>query len=299
MAQSGRTRVLGAVISAIIVLVVLLSLVYVLTRFLNIPFEIYAFSDAALVAAVIFVILRIITSFIRNYFSKYTTISKVHPVIFLINLFGYFVMGVAVLGVLGVDVSSLILGGSLLTVVIGLATQTVLANQFAGILLTTARPFRIGDLVTINTWQYGGAYPVLFPKYFSVDRIEATAYTGTVTDITINYTVLKMQSGDEVRLPNGVIVQAAVIVRSPGILVKARYEIPKFIFLDSIREKIEKTVEAIEGYDGGFTIGVDETTLNTYILMVTAKFTGMDADFYRGKILEGMLKIVEPLKTVN
>lgn len=296
MAERNGTHVARAVTATILVLVALLFLSYLTVHYLSIPVEIAKFTNAALIAVLIFVIIRIIVKFIRSYFSRFTNASKIHPVTFLFSVFGYFVMGVAVLAVLGVNVSSLILGGSLVTVIIGLATQTVLANQFAGMLITIARPFKIGDFVTINTWQYGGAYPTLFPKYFSVDRIEATAYTGTVTDITINYTVIQLVSGDTIKLPNGVVVQAAVIVRTPGIIVKARYEIPKFITLDVISDRIRDGVESMEDYDGNCDMVIDETTLNTYILMVTARFRGMDSDHYRGLMFENIMRVVEPLK---
>lgn len=296
MSEKTGKHVARAIAATILVLVALLFLSYITVHYLSIPVEFARFANAALIAVVIFFIIRLIIGFIQSYFSRYTSASKIHPVTFLLSIFGYFVMGVAVLAVLGVNVSSLILGGSLVTVIIGLATQTVLANQFAGMLITIARPFKIGDHVTINTWQYGGVYPTLFPKYFSVDRIEATAYTGTVTDITINYTVLKLVSGDTIKLPNGVVVQAAVIVRTPGILVKARYEIPKYIPMKLIAENIRKEVESIDDFDGEYEVLVDETTLNTYILMLTARFKGTESDFYRSRIFEGIMKVVEPLK---
>ena len=296
MAENGRTKVIASIAASIAVLIALLVFIYFVSTYLSIPFQWSRFANAILVAAIVYVIIRIISRFLNGYFSKFTDRSKIHPLTFLLNIFGYFVMAVAVLAMLGVNVSSLILGGSLITVVIGLASQTVLANQFAGILLTVTRPFRIGDLVTINTWQYGGTYPTVFPKYFSVDRIEATAYTGTVEDITINYTVMTLVSGDRIKLPNGVIVQAAVIVRTPGIMVKARYEVPKYISLETLKGQVAKRVAKIDDYQGYFAISVDETTLNTYIIMITAKFKGLDADYYRGRIFEALLDIVEPLK---
>ncbi len=299
MAGNVRTRVLASIAASIAVLIVLLVFIYFVSTYLIIPFQWYRFANAILVAAIVYVIIRIISRFLNGYFSKYTDRSKIHPLTFLLNIFGYFVMAVAALAMLGVNVSSLILGGSLVTVVIGLASQTVLANQFAGILLTVTRPFKIGDLVTINTWQYGGTFPTLFPKYFSVDRIEATAYTGIIEDVTINYTVMTLVSGDRIKLPNGVIVQAAVIVRTPGIIVKARYEVPKYIGLETLKGQVSKKVSSIEDYLGNLSVSVDETTLNTYIIMVSAKFKGMDADFYRGRILEVLLDIVEPMKFSN
>ena len=82
-------------------------------------------------------------------------------------------------------------------------------------------------------------------------------------------------------------------------MVKARYEIPKFIEFEKIEPLIKKEIEAIEDYMGYVSITVDETTLNTYILMAVAKFNVLDADLKRGEMFLRMMKLVEPLKSVN
>jgi small-conductance mechanosensitive channel len=300
MAGNGKNKLALKIVGLMFVMAAVLFLIYLVTTVFHIiPLKFTVYVNAIFIGIIVYVIIRIILGFLNRYLRKYMDVRKVHPIMFLVSLLSYFILGIVVLSSLGIDVSSLILGGSLISVVLGLAASTVLANQFAGILFVVVRPFNIGDLVTMNMWQYGGAFPTLFPKYFSVDRIEATAYTGKVVDITINYTILDLASGDRVKIPNGILVQGAIIIRKPGIMVKARYEIPKFIEFDRIEPLIRKEIEAIEDYMGYLSITVDETTLNTYILMAVAKFNVLDADLKRGEMFLRIMKLVEPLKSVN
>jgi small-conductance mechanosensitive channel len=287
-------------VAMIVLMAVVLFMIYLVSSVFHfIPDTFTKYVNAIFIAIISYAIIRIVLTFLNRYLHRFMDERKVHPIMFLVNIFAYFILGVIVLGSLGVDVTSLILGGSLVSVVLGLAASTVLANQFAGILFVVVRPFNIGDMVTMNMWQYGGAFPTIFPKYFSVDRIEATAYTGQVVDITINYTVLDMASGDRVKIPNGILVSGAIIIRKPGIAVKARYEIPKFIEFDSVKPLIEEEVKSISDYMGNLSITVDETTLNTYILMIVAKFNVMDADVKRGEMFLRLMKLIEPMKSRN
>lgn len=297
MAQNNGSKILQKIIGLIIALGVVLVAFYIITIFLHITqISFYKYIEAALIGVVVYLIFRIIRGFLERYLSKYADRSKVHPIMFFVSLLGYFIIGLAILASLGIDVSSVILGGSLVSVIIGLASQTVLANQFAGIMLTIVRPFKIGDYVTMNMWQYGGAFPVIYPKYFSVDRIESTAYSGEVVDLTINYTSLKMDSGDIVKIPNGILIQGAIIVRKDSIRVKARYEVPKYIDFDLIREKIRAAVAKMPDVREDVSVTVDETTLNTYLVMVVASFNSIDADAKRSDILRLIMSQVEPLK---
>jgi len=287
-------------VAMIVLMAVILFMIYLVTSVFHfIPDTFTKYVNAIFIAIISYAIIRIVLTFLNRYLHRFMDDRKAHPVMFLVNIFAYFILGVIILGSLGVDVTSLILGGSLVSVVLGLAASTVLANQFAGILFVVVRPFSIGDMVTMNMWQYGGAFPTIFPKYFSVDRIEATAYTGQVVDITINYTVLDMASGDRVKIPNGILVSGAIIIRKPGIVVKARYEIPKFIEFESVKPLIEEEIKSIGDFMGNLSITVDETTLNTYILMITAKFNVMDPDVKRGEMFLRLMRLIEPMKSRN
>lgn len=287
-------------VAMIVLMAVILFMIYLVSSVFHfIPDTFTRYVNAIFIAIISYAIIRIVLTFLNRYLHRFMEERKAHPIMFLVNIFAYFILGVIILGSLGVDVTSLILGGSLISVVLGLAASTVLANQFAGILFVVVRPFSIGDMVTMNMWQYGGAFPTIFPKYFSMDRIEATAYTGQVVDITINYTVLDLATGERVKIPNGILVSGAIIIRKPGIVVKARYEVPKFIDFEVVKPLIEEEIKSINDFMGILSITVDETTLNTYILMITAKFNVIDPDVKRGEIFLRIMKLIEPMKSRN
>ena len=298
MADIRKGNVVGAIAAMIALMISLFVFVYIITFvFPIIPSDFSRYVNAIFVAIIVYIILKVVLSVLGKYMSRYMSPARAHPIMFIISLFGYFILGVAVMAQLGIDVSSLILGGSIISVIIGLASQSVLANQFGGILLTIVRPFKIGDRVFINTWQYGGTFPTLFPKFFSTDRIESTGYGGEVIALTINYTTLKLNSGDIVRIPNAIVIQSAIILRKGGIIVQARYEIPKYITYASIANEIEKRVVSLKDYDNEFSMYVDETTMNTYILILKARFKTMEPEHKRGEIMLALMELIEPMKS--
>jgi small conductance mechanosensitive channel len=117
-------------------------------------------------------------------------------------------MGLALLialSVAGVSASSLIAGSAFTAVVLGLAAQQTLGNLFAGMVLLTARPFRVGERVRLQAGAVGG----------SVE--------GIVSSLGLLYTTLA-RGEDQVLVPNNVVLAAAVVpLREPNpIDVKVR-----------------------------------------------------------------------------
>jgi len=89
----------------------------------------------------------------------------VRPLIFLLSIVGYFVILLVILGLLGVDLSSIILGSAFAGAIVGLASQQILSNFFSGILLIWSRPFVPGDYIEFNSWQFSYMLPSYPPKY--------------------------------------------------------------------------------------------------------------------------------------
>ena len=106
-------------------------------------------------------------------------------------LAGYVLVILGAMSLLRVPVTHLLLGGVLTGVILGIAAQQVLANTFAGLMLLFARPFAVGDAVTIRSGALGG-------------RV-----TGTVTGMTLTYVSMGTDSG-VVLLPNNAVLAAAV-----------------------------------------------------------------------------------------
>src|SRR5205823_2666599 len=82
-------------------------------------------------------------------------------------------------------------------VVLGLASQQTLGNLFAGTVLLSARPFRVGDRVRL---QGGGL---------------AGTVEGVVSSLGLLYTVLE-RGEEEVMVPNNVVLNVAIVpLREP------------------------------------------------------------------------------------
>jgi small conductance mechanosensitive channel len=117
---------------------------------------------------------------------------------FLIRLF---LLGLALLVALrtaGLDARTLTVGGAFTAVILGLAAQNTLGNVLAGVLLLSARPFRVGDRVR---FQAGGL----------AGQIE-----GVVMSLGLLYVTLA-QGEDTIMLPNNVAMSSAVVpLREPA-----------------------------------------------------------------------------------
>jgi small-conductance mechanosensitive channel len=114
----------------------------------------------------------------------------------LIQIVGYLAVLLVIAGLLAVRVESLLLSGAIGSVVIGLAAQQALGNAIAGIVLLFARPFVVGDYITLRAGALGGQYD------------------GEVVSITLMFTILQTAEGP-ISLPNSAVLAAATGRRQP------------------------------------------------------------------------------------
>jgi small-conductance mechanosensitive channel len=104
---------------------------------------------------------------------------------------------VAALRIAGVSPETLAVGGAFTAVVLGLAAQQTIANLFAGLVLASARPFRLGDRVKL----IGGGL--------------AGQVDGIVGQLGLFYTTL-ISGADRISIPNSVVLNLAVVpLREP------------------------------------------------------------------------------------
>jgi moderate conductance mechanosensitive channel len=87
--------------------------------------------------------------------------------------------------------SALLTGVSVVSIVVGLAAQNTLGNLVAGLSLVLYRPMRVGDRVRLNS-----------PKGL---------VTATLEFVSLGYTALRDAEGDEIIVPNSVMVSSVVI----------------------------------------------------------------------------------------
>lgn len=94
--------------------------------------------------------------------------------------------------------NALLAGVSLVSVVVGFAAQTTLSNLVAGISLVLYKPFRQGDRLQIGAPTSGD---------FAV---------GTVETISLGYTSLRTDAGEQIVIANGTMAQQTFIRLAPG-----------------------------------------------------------------------------------
>ncbi len=142
-----------------------------------------------IVIIVIFVVLskiikRIITSaadrlkFDKNLASLLARTSSI-----TLTIFGL----VTALGTLGINVSALVAGLGLTGFALGFALKDSISNLLSGVLLLLYRPFKIGNLIKVSSYQ------------------------GTVVSIDLRYTELDSE-GNKVLIPNSKLFTDPVIV---------------------------------------------------------------------------------------
>jgi small conductance mechanosensitive channel len=116
---------------------------------------------------------------------------------FLIRLATIAVTLLVALQIAQVSPSALLAGSAFTAVIVGLAAQQTLGNLFAGLVLVSARPFRVGERLRL---QAGGL---------------AGQTEGVVSSLGLLYTTLA-RGEDRIMVPNSVVLGAAVVpVREP------------------------------------------------------------------------------------
>lgn len=142
---------------------------------------------------------------------------------FAIRLFAMAVVVVLALRIAGVNAAALAVGGAFTAIVLGLAAQQALGGLFAGIVLQSTRPFRVGERVRL----VGGAL--------------AGSIEGTVSSLGLFYATL-VQGADRLLVPNSVLITLVVVpLREPDkVDVRARFDSDA-----SPRQIEERLLEAI------------------------------------------------------
>jgi small-conductance mechanosensitive channel len=116
---------------------------------------------------------------------------------FLIRLTTIGITLILALRIASVSPSTILAGSAFTAVVFGLAAQQTLGNLIAGVVLLSARPFRVGERVRLQAGAVAGT-------------IE-----GVVSSLGLLYTTLA-RGEDRIQIPNNVVLSSAVVpLREP------------------------------------------------------------------------------------
>jgi small conductance mechanosensitive channel len=116
---------------------------------------------------------------------------------FVVRLLLVVAVVIVALSVAGANLRAIAVGGGFAAVIVGLAAQQTLGNGFAGMVLLSARPFRVGERVRLQAGAVGGTVE------------------GIVSSLGLLYTTLTA-GADQIMIPNSIVLAAVVVpLREP------------------------------------------------------------------------------------
>ena len=288
-----RRNTIIAVSLFIVFVIVLVIFLQRITNYLHLSSSI----NSLVVSIVIILIGSIVINFIDNkIFKRFFKVAGMRKrreqniLNFMFLFVAYFILILIVLRVLNIDITNILLGSAFVGVILGLASQSILANLFAGIVVLMFNQFEIGERVKITTWQYNFLLPSYPTKFYSSDLL-IPGYTGVIYNVGIFYTDIMGDDGFPLKIPNSILIQAAVqkFDKAKKFKTQIKYEIDKKkkfsdvnIIINSIIQKAPFKVESSEIY-------IDETSFVTYIIKIVLYSSEKDSDRVKSYILESLV----------
>jgi small conductance mechanosensitive channel len=147
------------------------------------------------------------------------------PIGFSIRLAAITLALAMALRIVGLQPTTVAIGGAATAIIFGLAAQQTLGNLFAGIVLLGARPFRVAERIRLQGGVLAG-------------QIE-----GVVVDSGLLYTTLA-RGDDRIFVPNGVVLNcncAVVPLREPG-AVDVRARLRPDVRPSDLQDRLERTL---------------------------------------------------------
>lgn len=144
-----------------------------------------------LLALAVFVIGRFLINKIMSSVGRMNVMQKMDPTVHsfmysFIRILLYVILLVSIVSILGVPMSSVVALLASAGVAVAMALQGSLSNLAGGIMLMIFRPFNVGEFIS------------------------ASGASGTVSSITLFYTVLITPDGRKITIPNGTLMNANV-----------------------------------------------------------------------------------------
>ncbi len=123
----------------------------------------------------------------------------------------------------GLQSSDIAVGGAFTAVILGIAAQNTLGNVFSGLILLSARPFRVGERVRLQAGALAG-------------QLE-----GVVSSLGLLY-VIFTRGDDIIMVPNTVVMSAAIVPLREPASVDLRAHLSPDIKPSSLQDYLERNV---------------------------------------------------------
>src|SRR5215213_3527415 len=181
--------------------------------------------------------------------SRRVDVSNAGTLGFLIRLVLLGVTLLVALRIAGLEARSLAVGGAFTAVILGLAAQNTLGNVLSGLLLISARPFKIGERVRLQAGALAG-------------QVE-----GTATGFGLLY-VTFARGDDTIMVPNSTVLMSAIVPLKEPAAVDLRARLKPDIKPSELQRLLEENV-SIPTRDAPH-IAVEEVDDEEVIMRVTA-----------------------------
>jgi small-conductance mechanosensitive channel len=244
--------------------------------------------EAGAILLVAYLVARAVSGATSALMARQGGASRAHVVRLFLNILVAIGAVLALFKLAGVSLESIFLGSALAGIVLGLAAQTVLANVFAGLLLAVADPFRPGDRVTFVSSSYGA----IAPSY--AHEMMYPGYSGTIEDVGLIYTVLRIDSGGRAKIPNSVVLSALVLRPIPGSArsQRVRMSFPQAVSVGTVEDALkELSARFASSYPGSSPprLEVADISATSWDAVIVVWTTEADENAVRDTILRGVL----------
>jgi len=162
---------------------------------------------------------------------------------------------IAILSVLGIDITAAAAGLGVTAIVIGFGLKDIISNWISGAIIITERMYRIGDIIRVGD------------------------ISGEVTDITLRSTRLKTYDRNEVIIPNSTMINEKIINLTAG-----RHELISSITFSidytSDTDKAKKIIEDVLKKDKDVTVDEEREREIRFIVRISGWVTKIETLFW-------------------
>jgi small conductance mechanosensitive channel len=198
---------------------------------------------------------------------------------FLIRLVALSIAILFAFRIAGLQPSTLAVGGAFTAVILGLAAQQTIGNLIAGMVLLSARPFRVGDRVRFQAGALAG-------------QVE-----GVVSSLGLLYTTLA-QGEDRIMVPNSVVLSSAVVPLREPASVDVRARLPAGFQPSHLQALLEDAVTVPTRNRPH--IGLEEVDADEVVVRIAATpESGSDGTKLADEILAAVSQLTRGRKVVN
>ncbi|MFB6490384.1 MAG: mechanosensitive ion channel family protein [Thermoproteus sp. AZ2] len=287
---------IGAIAVTLYALVDIIS-----TKFTSIPSYVFQIAKSIIIIGAGVAGTRALGNYIVSALSPRVK-EKAYSVANAFKFLGYIASIIAGLLVIHVASAAALFGGTVTGLVLGLALQPILSNLFAGILVIASGLVRVGDEVTLVNWQLPYS-PSTLPsyKFFSADY-PSPGFRGRVVEVNLFYTVIILDIGKEMRVPNNILLQGGVVSErsewSQKRIINVRAELPlSVVDVGSLEERIRGLLQDL----GVIAVYLNEQSDKDYVIVLArlAVPSGTDWRAVKSEALKRLLKLREELIKAN